>query len=109
MEDEDYQLRHEQVAGTGVREGEGGRVHPPAPARDGGRRASRLKRDHDSAGVIALAGRLLADDSAVQRRPITGGAYYLLEAAGLAVQLVSPAHARQLAGRPETGRLDAMG
>ena len=34
--------------------------------------------------------------------------YYLLEAAGLAVQLVNPAHARQLAGRPKTGRLDAQ-
>jgi transposase len=34
--------------------------------------------------------------------------YDLLEAAGLAVQLVNPARARQLAGRPGTGRLDAQ-
>ncbi len=34
--------------------------------------------------------------------------YYLLEAAGLSVQLVNPAHARQLAGRPKTDRLDAQ-
>jgi len=34
--------------------------------------------------------------------------YYLLEAAGLTVQLVNPAHARQLAGRPKTDRLDAQ-
>jgi transposase len=34
--------------------------------------------------------------------------YYLLEAAGLAVHLVNPAHARQLAGRPKTGKLDAQ-
>ena len=34
--------------------------------------------------------------------------YYLLEAAGLDVQLVNPAHARQLAGRPKTDRLDAQ-
>ena len=33
---------------------------------------------------------------------------YLLEAAGLTVQLVNPAHARQLAGRPKTDRLDAQ-
>jgi len=32
----------------------------------------------------------------------------LLAAAGLTVQLVNPAHARQLAGRPKTGRLDAQ-
>ncbi len=34
--------------------------------------------------------------------------YYLLEGAGLSVQLVNPAHARQLAGRPKTDRLDAQ-
>src|SRR5262249_19110576 len=34
--------------------------------------------------------------------------YCLLEAAGLTVQLVNPAHARQLAGRPKTDRLDAQ-
>jgi transposase len=34
--------------------------------------------------------------------------YYLLEAEGLNVQLVSPSHARQLAGRPKTGQLDAQ-
>jgi len=34
--------------------------------------------------------------------------FYLLEAAGLNVQLVNPAHARQLAGRPKTDRLDAQ-
>ena len=34
--------------------------------------------------------------------------YYLLEGAGLNVQLVNPSHARQLAGRPKTDRLDAQ-
>jgi transposase len=34
--------------------------------------------------------------------------FYLLEAAGLNVQLVNSSHARQLAGRPKTGRLDAQ-
>ena len=34
--------------------------------------------------------------------------FYLLEAAGLNVQLVNPSHARQLAGRPKTDRLDAQ-
>jgi transposase len=34
--------------------------------------------------------------------------YYLLEAAGLDVQLVSASQARQLSGRPKTDKLDAM-
>ena len=34
--------------------------------------------------------------------------FYLLEAAGLKVQLVNPSAARQLAGRPKTDRLDAQ-
>jgi transposase len=34
--------------------------------------------------------------------------FFVLEAAGLAVQLVSPAQARQLSGRPKTGKLDAQ-
>jgi transposase len=34
--------------------------------------------------------------------------YSLLEGAGLSVQLVNPAHARQLAGRPKTDRLDCQ-
>ena len=34
--------------------------------------------------------------------------FYLLEAAGLNVQLVNSSHARQLAGRPKTDRLDAQ-
>ena len=34
--------------------------------------------------------------------------FYLLEAAGLTVQLANPSQARQLAGRPKTDRLDAQ-
>jgi transposase len=34
--------------------------------------------------------------------------FYVLEAAGLNVQLVNSSHARQLAGRPKTDRLDAQ-
>jgi transposase len=46
------------------------------------------------------------EGSAGKRRSLSD--YYLLEAAGLSVQLVNPAHARQLAGRPKTDRLDAQ-
>src|SRR5215467_12863216 len=34
--------------------------------------------------------------------------YYVLESAGLAVQLVTPSQAKNLPGRPKTDRLDAM-
>src|SRR2546429_3666458 len=34
--------------------------------------------------------------------------YYVLETAGLAVQLVSPSQAKNLKGRPKTDKLDAM-
>src|ERR1700726_5359828 len=34
--------------------------------------------------------------------------FFVLEAAGLVVQLVSAAQARQLPGRPKTGKLDAQ-
>ena len=46
------------------------------------------------------------EGSAGKRRSLSD--YYLLEGAGLAVQLVNPAQARQLAGRPKTDRLDAQ-
>jgi len=34
--------------------------------------------------------------------------FYVLEEAGLDVQLITASQARQLSGRPETDRLDAM-
>jgi transposase len=83
------------------------------PAREGGRRVSRTEEVPAQAGeILALAGRLLADRVQLVVMESTSDYwriwYYLLEAAGLAVQLVNPAHARQLAGRPKTDRLDAQ-
>ncbi len=83
------------------------------PARDGGRRASRLEEVPATAReILALAGRLLADRVELVVMEATSDYwriwYYLLEGAGLNVQLVNPAHARQLAGRPKTDRLDAQ-
>ena len=77
------------------------------PARDGGRRASRLEEVPATAReILALAGRLLADGVELAVMGATSDYwriwYYLLEGAGLTVQLVNPAHARQLAGRPKT-------
>jgi transposase len=87
-------------------------VHPAAPQREGGRRASRVEEvPAGSKAILALAERLLADGVELVVMESTDYWriwYYLLEAAGLAVQLANPAHARQLAGRPKTDRLDAQ-
>jgi transposase len=88
-------------------------VHPTAPARDGGRRASRLEEvPATSAAVLALAARLLADRVELVVMEATSDYwriwYYLLESAGLNVQLVNSRHARQLAGRPKTDPLTEL-
>src|SRR5487761_1477197 len=113
VEDEDYQLRHERVAGIDVAKAKADVCTRLPPARDGGRRASRLEEGPaTAAAVLALAGRLLSDRVTLVVMEATSDYwriwFYLLEAAGLNVQLVNPAHARQLAGRPKTDRLDAQ-
>jgi transposase len=78
-----------------------------------GRRASKVWEVRATmAAVTDLARQLLADKIEMVTLESTSDYwriwYYLLEAAGLAVQLVPPAQARQLKGRPKTDRLDAM-
>jgi transposase len=113
VEDEEYQLRHERVAGIDIAKAKADVCTRLPPARDGGRRASRLEEVPATAReILALAGRLLADGVQLAVMEATSDCwriwYYLLEGAGLNVQLASPAHARQLAGRPKTDRLDAQ-
>jgi transposase len=113
VEDEEYQLRHERVAGIDIAKAKADVCTRLPPQRDGGRRASRVEEVPATAReILALAGRLLSDRVEVAVMEATSDYwriwYYLLEAAGLNVQLVNPAHARQLAGRPKTDRLDAQ-
>jgi transposase len=113
VEDEEYQLRHERVAGIDIAKAKADVCTRLPPARQGGRRASRLEEVPATAReILALAGRLLADRVELVVMEATSDYwriwYYLLEGAGLRVQLVNPAHARQLAGRPKTDRLDAQ-
>ena len=113
VEDEEYQLRHERVAGIDIAKAKADVCTRLPPQRDGGRRASRVEEVPATAReILALAGRLLADGVELVVMESTSDYwriwYYLLEAAGLTVQLVNPAHARQLAGRPKTDRLDAQ-
>jgi transposase len=110
VEDEEYQLRHDRVAGIDVATGKADVCTRLPPAREGGRRVSRT--EEVTAAVAALAERLLAGgvglvsiEPASDYRRIW---FYVLQAAGLDVQLVNSSQSRQLAGRPKTGRLDAQ-
>jgi transposase len=113
VEDEDYQLRHERVAGIDVAKAKADVCTRLPPAREGGRRRSRVEEvPATAAEVLELGGRLLADGVELVVMESTSDYwriwYYLLESLGLAVQLVNSSHARQLAGRPKTDRLDCQ-
>jgi transposase len=113
VEDEEYQLRHEKVAGIDVAKDGAVVCTRLPPAGEGGRRRSRIEEVTARVpAVAALAGRLLAEGVALVLLESTSDYwrvwYYTLEAAGLSVQLVNSAHARQLAGRPKTDRHDAQ-
>jgi transposase len=112
VEDEDYQLRHERVAGIDVAKGSAVvclRL-PPEPGKT--RRTSRTwevtARVPD---IEALAAELTA--ARVQKVPVESTSDYwriwfvVLEAAGLDVQLVNSSRARNLPGRPKTDQKDA--
>jgi transposase len=113
VEDEEYQLRHERVAGIDVAKASAAACTRLPAVRDGGRRVSRTEEVPATVPeVTALAERLLADGVQAVVMESTSDYwrlwYYVLEAHGLNVQLVSSSHARQLAGRPKTDRLDAQ-
>jgi transposase len=113
VEDEDYQLRCERVAGIDIAKAKADVCTRLPPARDGGRRASRVEEvPARAADICALAERLAADGVELVVMESTSDYwriwFYLLEAAGLAVQLVNSRQSRQLAGRPKTDRLDAQ-
>jgi transposase len=113
VEDEEYQLRWERVAGIDVAKGKADVCTRLPPAREGGRRRSRTEEFPATvAGVTQLAGRLLADGVQLVSMESTSDYwrlwFFVLEAAGVNVQLVSSSQARQLAGRPKTDRADAQ-
>jgi transposase len=112
VEDEDYQLRYEVVAGIDVAK-ESAVVcvrMPPAPGRKD--RTSHLQTVPATVPAIAeLAAELTA--AGVQMVSMEATSDYwrvwfaVLEEAGLAVQLVSSSQARNLPGRPKTDKEDA--
>jgi transposase len=113
VEDEEYQLRHERVAGIDIAKAKADVCARLPPAREGGRRRSRVEEVPATAReILELGARLLGDGAELVVMESTSDYwriwYYLLESLGLAVQLVNPSSARQLAGRPKTDRLDAQ-
>ena len=107
VEDEDYQLRHERVAGIDIAKAKADVCTRLPPAREGGRRASRVEEvPARAAEILALAVRLLADGVELVVMESTSDYwriwFYLLEGAGLNMQLVNSRQSRQLAGRPKT-------
>ena len=114
VEDEDYQLRHEKVAGIDIAKDKGDVCTRLPAAREGGRRRSRVEENVPARArdILELGARLLADGVELVVMESTSDYwriwYYLLESLGLAVALVNSSHARQLAGRPKTDRLDAQ-
>jgi transposase len=113
VEDEEYQLCHEHVAGIDIAKAKADVCTRLPAAREGGRRRSRVEEVPAAArDVLALGARLLDDGVELVVMESTSDYwrlwYYLLESLGLAVHLVNSSHARQLAGRPKTDRLDAQ-
>ena len=113
VEDEEYQLRYEKVAGIDVAKASAVVCTRLPPAREGGRRRSRTEEVAATVtAILALAAALLAEGTELVSMESTSDYwriwYYTLEAAGLRVQLVNASHARQLAGRPKTDKLDAQ-
>ena len=114
VEDEEYQLRHEKVAGIDIAKGKGDVCTRLPGAREGGRRQSRVEENVPARArdILDLGARLLADGVELVIMESTSDYwriwYYLLESLGLAVRLVNSSQARQLAGRPKTDRLDAQ-
>jgi transposase len=113
VEDEQHQRRHERVAGIDVAKASAVVCTRLPPASEGGRRVSRVESVQATVPAIsALGERLLADGVEMVTLESTSDYwriwFYVLEAAGLQVQLVSSSQARRLSGRPKTDALDAQ-
>jgi transposase len=113
IDDQEQERVYQRVAAIDVAKAAGvvcTRV--PHPSRSGRQRATVQEVPATMNAVRALAGQLAAEGIEKVTLESTSDYwriwYYVLEAAGLDVQLVSATQARQLTGRPKTDRLDAM-
>ena len=113
IEDPEHRRVHEKVAAIDVAKAAGVVcVRGPHPSRPGARASTVWTVPATMNAVTALAAGLAGQGIEKVTLESTSDYwriwYYLLEAAGLDVQLVSASQARQLSGRPKTDKLDAM-
>jgi transposase len=113
IEDEEHERVLEKVAAVDVAKASGMVcTRLPHPHRPGARQSRVWEVRATMNAVSALAGELAA--AGIEKVTLESTSdywriwYYLLEAAGLDVQLVSASQARQLTGRPKTDKLDAV-
>ena len=113
IQDEEQQRVYDRVAAVDVAKATGMVcTRTPDPARPG-RQVSTVWPVTATMTVIAALGRKLKQEG-IQMVTLEATSdywriwYYVLEAAGLAVQLVNASQARNLPGRPKTDKLDAI-
>jgi transposase len=113
IDDEEHERVHERVAAIDVAKDPGmvcTRI--PHPSRPGARQNSAWTVKARTGAVRALGRQLARDGIEIVTLESTSDYwriwFFVLEACGLAVQLVSAAQAENLPGRPKTDKLDAM-
>ena len=113
IDDEEHERVHERVAAVDVAKDSGVVcTRLPHPARPGARQST-VWTVKARMGAVGKLGRQLKD-SGIELVTLESTSdywriwFFVLEACGLAVQLVNAAQARNLPGRPKTDKLDAM-
>src|SRR5215469_4204150 len=112
VEDEDYQLRHERVAGIDVAKAPGMTCLRLPPGEGKEKRSSKVWETGATVTEIEALARELKDAGGQLASVESTSGYWriwfvVLEAAGLKVQLVNASQARNLPGRPKTDKTDA--
>jgi transposase len=113
VEDAGHERRYERACGIDVAKASGVVCTRLPPSREGGQRASRVETvEATMPAITELAGRLLAAGVEMVTLEATSDYwrvwFYVLETAGVPVQLVASSQARRISGRPKTDALDAQ-
>ena len=113
IDDEEHERVHERVAAVDVAKDTGMVcTRAPHPARPGARRATVWTVKARTGAIRELGRQLVRDGIEVVTLESTSGYwriwFFVLEACGLAVQLVSASQAKNLPGRPKTDLLTEL-